>query len=140
MNYWPDNLKIEALDGKEFALLAPFSYVRPSGEVITVDTVRNGDKLYGFVTDFASIPRILWPIMSPFKFKRAATVHDYLYATGDRPREEADAILREAAYLDGCTTAEALAIWLGVRAGGWLPWRNNRKRKDIWYHWREIAA
>ena len=35
---------------------------------------------YGFVTDLASVPRILWPIIASFgKHSTAAVLHDYLY-------------------------------------------------------------
>lgn len=34
----------------------------------------------GFETDMASVPRILWNVISPFDTARAAVIHDYLYA------------------------------------------------------------
>lgn len=37
----------------------------------------------GFVSDLASVPRILWSIIPPWgKYYKAAIVHDYLYIQG----------------------------------------------------------
>lgn len=33
----------------------------------------------GFVTDMASVPRVLWNIIAPFDVARAAVIHDILY-------------------------------------------------------------
>jgi len=35
--------------------------------------------LSGFITDYASIPRFLWPILSPREIRRPAIFHDALY-------------------------------------------------------------
>lgn len=47
----------------------------------------------GFVTDFASIPRLFWRILPPWgSYNRAAVVHDFLYHTHYTTRAEADLI------------------------------------------------
>jgi Protein of unknown function (DUF1353) len=47
----------------------------------------------GFVTDFASVPETFWSSVRPDSdYLYAVIVHDYLYWTQDRPREEADEI------------------------------------------------
>lgn len=73
----------------------------------------------GFVTDFASVPRI------PLAFMlfgnvghRSATVHDYLYQTGQVTREEADAIFKELLAEEGAGSLRANLMHLGVRLGG----------------------
>ena len=33
----------------------------------------------GFVTDLASVPRVMWGLISPFDLARAAIIHDQLY-------------------------------------------------------------
>ena len=35
----------------------------------------------GMKTDLASVPRIIWNLISPWDVARAATIHDHLYAT-----------------------------------------------------------
>lgn len=85
--------------------------------------VMAGDKLIrvpdGFVTDFASVPRI------PLAFTlfggigdRAATVHDWLYSTGEVPRQEADEILKSLLEEEGAGTVRASLMYAGVRIGG----------------------
>ena len=45
----------------------------------------------GFVTDFASIPPIFYSVLRPDgEYAYAAVIHDYLYWTQTRPREDAD--------------------------------------------------
>lgn len=72
-----------------------------------------------FETDFASVPRV------PFVFDlvgdtahAAATLHDYLYATGELPRATADAVLREAAIVSGVLPWRAWMMYLAVRTFG----------------------
>ncbi|APB98500.1 DUF1353 domain-containing protein [Polynucleobacter asymbioticus] len=83
----------------------------------------------GFVTDFASVPRI--PIAFWFfgdRANQAATLHDWLYTTDSklthpvRDRETADAILKEASLAQGVPTWVAYALWAGVRIGGESHW------------------
>lgn len=77
----------------------------------------------GFVTDFASVPRI------PVAFllvgdtaHQAAVVHDWLYTSHELSRAQADAVLREAATLAGVPAWRAWLMWAGVRLGGFGPW------------------
>lgn len=79
----------------------------------------------GYVTDLASIPRVLWPIVgSPYdpRFAKAATVHDYLYSTKQVPREEADKELKTLLRLAGVPRWKCQAMYLAVRAFGGLHW------------------
>ena len=74
----------------------------------------------GFVTDFASVPRI--PLAFDWLGDRgnlAATLHDRLYSKPHMVRRAmADRILLEALIVQGVPRLAALAIWLGVRIGG----------------------
>jgi hypothetical protein len=80
----------------------------------------------GFVTDLASVPRIV-----PFAYalfgntsNEAAVVHDYLYsAPHSTTREMADAVLREASAVTRVAAWRRWPMWLGVRVFGWLHWR-----------------
>jgi hypothetical protein len=65
------DIDITALnDGRTYKLLEPLI----SNEVV-VPT--------GFITDFASVPRLFWNIVPPNgKYRNAAIIHDYMYVYG----------------------------------------------------------
>lgn len=96
-------------------LLQPLVYSSELAGMITVPA--------GFVTDFASVPRI------PVAFllagdcgQEAAVIHDFLYTTHQVPRETADAVLREALLVGDEPAWRAWLMWAGVRVGGAHPW------------------
>jgi hypothetical protein len=95
-------------------LLASFSYdvgAEGSGDTIRVPV--------GFETDFASIPRLLWIIEPPLGDSgKAAVLHDWLYETGERSREAADAIFREAMGVLGVHPVKVWLMWAAVRLFG----------------------
>lgn len=77
----------------------------------------------GFVTDFASVPRL------PVAFAlfgdtshEAATVHDWLYTSHIVPRNVADAVLREASQVSGVPAWRRWPMWAGVRLFGGSHW------------------
>jgi len=77
----------------------------------------------GFISDGATVPRILWPIMPPWgdKGTRAAILHDYLlsilkpndpeYAA---KRTDADRQFQLALLALGVNPVRALICWAGV--------------------------
>ncbi len=88
----------------------------------------------GFVTDFASVPRI------PFIFDLAgdtahiaAVVHDYLYQThvDADSRRVADKVFLEAMGVSKITKWRALAMYLGVRFGGSSSWKSGPQRFKV---------
>lgn len=84
----------------------------------------------GFVTDLASIPWPLWSFLRPDgNYAAAAIIHDYLYWTQTRPREEADEILKFAMQDLRIDTVRIDAIYLAVRAKGQSPWDENAQLK-----------
>jgi hypothetical protein len=77
----------------------------------------------GFVTNFASVPRI--PVVYELAgdtSSAAATVHDYLYSTHIVSRDVADAVLREASAATAVPWWRRQLMWAGVRAFGWSHW------------------
>jgi hypothetical protein len=71
----------------------------------------------GFVTDFASVPRLFWPIFPPSgKWNRAAVVHDYLCTTKTCSRFMADAVFREAMRELGVPRWRRVLMYYAVRA------------------------
>lgn len=84
----------------------------------------------GFVTDLASIPRVFFSLLRPDgTYTYPAIVHDYLYWTQERSREESDTIFKlgmQDFEIAGPTIA---TIHKAVRSGGHVSWRKNAKRK-----------
>jgi hypothetical protein len=87
-----DPLVIEELDGRNFRVVQEFDYHTD------VDTLFVIHIPAGFLTDFASVPKILWNILPPNgQYGKAAVVHDYCYRTpGFCTKDEADSVFLEA--------------------------------------------
>lgn len=116
----------EADDGDHWKLLSEFDYERGrlgSGDIIRVPV--------GFITDFASVPRILWNILPPIGLAgKAAVIHDWLYSGQPFSRAACDGIYLEAMKALGVGWAVRYSMYAGVRAGGWAAWREHQKRGD----------
>ena len=77
----------------------------------------------GYVTDFASIPRAVHFIISPFgKHAEAAVIHDWLYALGTpkdrKSRRTADKAFAKALKLLEVNFFKRTIMYLAVRLGG----------------------
>lgn len=104
------SLDVRYIDGKDWMLLAPL-IVMAGDNLIRVPS--------GFVTDFASVPRIPLAFMLFGNIgHRSATVHDWLYSTGEVSRQEADEILKELLSEEGAGGIRANLMYAGVRLGG----------------------
>lgn len=137
-------LELEYLDGEFFKVTAPFDYAvgAPDSPIVVHVPV-------GFLTDFASIPRVLWNILPPTSwYGKAAVIHDFLYQHGQVDaftitQRYADDVLNEAM---GVLAAAALevhdsiagefrlwadreAIYEGVRIGGFVTWDKYRRQQ-----------
>lgn len=125
MSRFTSELKIKVIDnGKNFENLLKFEYYRENNkdEVIVVPK--------GFVTNFASIPRLFWSIYPPlgygkgFNYAKSAMLHDYLYSkgaltTGARmPRKECDLIFLESMLAVGVYKFNAYLFYYCVRLFG----------------------
>ena len=73
-------------DGLKWLLLEPFEFYERAidGPGFVIKS--------GFITDFASVPRLLWPIFPPFspEYGKAAVLHDGLYSSKIVTRKRAD--------------------------------------------------
>lgn len=99
---------------RQFRLLEPFCYY---GKGIRVELPA------GSTTDFASIPRILWPILDPQgEYSWIAVVHDHCYRHGTHSREVSDAILLEGMRESGVPKWQMWAVYLAVRCFGWISY------------------
>lgn len=119
-------LRISRFREPIYFLIAPISWTpNPGQERYKAVTVPPG-----FVTDLASIPRIFYSLLRPDgEYAYAAVVHDYLYWTQTRSREEADHIFKMAMqdFEIGAVTIET--IYRAVRHGGKAAWNGNAKKK-----------
>lgn len=117
-------LVVQELD--EFAgtwqLQAPLVYQSDLlGKIVTAPA--------GFVTDFASVPRILGVYdLEGGRCNKAATIHDLLYTLGSAgamqiDRATADGVLREAILASGYSAVTAALFYAAVRAGGASHWK-----------------
>jgi Protein of unknown function (DUF1353) len=84
----------------------------------------------GFVTDFASIPRAFWSFLRPDgEYTYPAIVHDWMYWSQERPKEEADEILKFGMQDFDIEPATVQTIYQAVRLAGGAAWRGNARLK-----------
>lgn len=111
-------MKIEYITPLRLTLIADSKYQLDEPFYFSID----GTELSvpdGFITDFASVPRVpVFYLMTANKGNRAAVIHDWLYATGIVSREYADAIYYHALLADGVNSVVARIMYTGVRLGG----------------------
>jgi hypothetical protein len=103
-------------DGEQWRLLAPLMFQSDVADRTIVVPK-------GFVTNFASVPRI--PVVYELcgnTSSKAATIHDYLYTSHETSRAVADAVLREASAATGVPLWRRAVMWAGVRVAGWTHW------------------
>ena len=111
------DLRVQRRDDGKWVTVAPTTYYNlPEGVgLITIPE--------GFVTDFASVPRL--PFMFWFLGDRAdyaALLHDYLYATAKFSRAKCDALFRHVAEWEGVGFLSRWSMWAGIRLGGWVAY------------------
>ena len=119
-------LRISRFREPIYFLTAPISWTpNPGQERYAAVTVPKG-----FVTDFASIPRPFWSALRPDgEYAYAAVVHDYLYWTQTRSREEADDILKMAMEDFDVGTVKVGAIYIAAHLAGKAAWNGNTQKK-----------
>lgn len=84
----------------------------------------------GFVTDFASIPRVFWSTLRPDgEYAYAAIIHDYLYWVQAESREDADLVFKLGMENLGVGAAKISLIYNAVRIFGSLSWDENERLK-----------
>jgi hypothetical protein len=111
----------EGCDGgrQQYVLDRDFAYNSPAFGPIVAPA--------GLVTDFASVPRLVWTYLSPEDpcILYGSIVHDWLYQQGGRlpmrrlSRAECDAVLREAMLICGARQRQAAIVhralsWFGA--------------------------
>jgi len=127
MSNFTTPLIIEPIDERRWRLVEPFEYhvgSYPSNEVIVVPA--------GFITDFASVPRIFWPIFLPYgRYGKAAVVHDYCYRTGIYSRKRSDQIFLEAMTVLKVKPWRRYVLYFCVRLFSKPSWERYRKVNHV---------
>jgi hypothetical protein len=128
MSQFTEALVVSPLaDGKTWVLVQPFEYdrgVKGSGNPIHVEA--------RFMTDFASVPRLLWVVLPKWgKYGNATVIHDWLYWSQEHfSRAAADDVFLEAmTVLDVCPVQKYAMYW-AVRLFGWWAWTKNKWERD----------
>lgn len=123
-----EELDLRWVDGETWIVRKPYVYRAPDGTVVVP---------VGTPTDFASIPRPLWPALPPTgPYGPAAVLHDFMFRTGrwspDGPRcsmRDANRVLHLAMVDLRCVPKwQRMAVDAGVFVGGWVQWRKYRNR------------
>ncbi len=119
-------LKVSRFWEPIYFLTAPISWTpNPGQERYKAVTVPKG-----FVTDLASVPRIFFSALRPDgEYAYAAVVHDYLYWTQARSRDEADDILKIAMEDFKVGSVKVGAIYTAVHLLGKAAWNGNAEKK-----------
>lgn len=92
----------------------------------------------GFMSDFASVPRLLrWYVSrngSPIQV--AAVIHDFLYSARTYPRAYADRVFYVTLRALQTPAVRARILWLAVRLGGLGAYRTGQRRRMLDGAWR----
>jgi len=128
MSAFTENLIVSPLpNGKTWVLRKDFSYdvgEEGSGETIKVPA--------GFITDFASVPRLFWIFFPKWgKYGNAAVIHDYLYWVQESkyPKKKADEIFLEGMFVLNVKKCTAKILYWSVKYFACLAWKGNKKDK-----------
>ena len=84
----------------------------------------------GFVTDFATVPRVFWFVIPPWgRYGKAAVLHDYLYAQQRSSRKRCDRIFKHAMKILSVPRWKVFLIYNSVKLFGWISY--NKKGKQL---------
>jgi hypothetical protein len=121
---------VEPIDAKRWILTEPLRYVGERDEFIVPE---------GYVTDFASVPRlVVWLVPSYGLYTKAAILHDWLITdalpTGRITSNDVDGLFRRALRELGVPPVKRWLMWTAVRWGAAF----SRRRSAGW--WRSAPG
>lgn len=131
MSKFTSPLQVEALPDGSWMLLAPFEYhigTEESKKVIKIKT--------GFITDFASVPKLFWNIFPPYapSYGKAAVIHDALYCNKFFTRKRSDDIFLEGMKVLKASRFTRYSIYWAVRLFASFAWKGHKKsNKHVTY-------
>lgn len=139
MGQFTSPAELELLDDYKWRLLEPFEYYTEDvglgreafyhgykrGGRVTGGLVEGLCLTYyvcvpaGYITDLASVPRVLWNVFPPHgKYAKAAIVHDYLYSNAIGSKLWADKVFLEAMAVLGVPRWRRWIMYFAVRLFG----------------------
>jgi len=104
-------------------------------ELISDFNISVNERVYtipkGFITDFASTPRISWVLFpsSEGLYKIPSVLHDWLYTSGEVDREYADKVFYYFMLQKGVNIIKARIIYYSVRLFGSKHYTNRNLYK-----------
>lgn len=105
------DLTVSPSIGDNWQLRENLIYISNNGDAYTVPK--------NFITDLASIPRVIRSIFAVnSKHRQAAVLHDYLYTKKHISRKMADELFYEAMINSNVTKWKAKLFYYAVRIGG----------------------
>lgn len=126
MSRFLEPLDVTTEDGCIWTVNEPMDY--------EVGSLGSGERIQvpkGQKTDFGSIPRIFWNLISPIgRGTRGYVLHDYLYTVQMYTRSKSDNILLEALEVLGISWITRWTVYLGVRSGGFLAWKAHSEENN----------
>ncbi|WNW11238.1 DUF1353 domain-containing protein [Pseudomonas sp. DTU_2021_1001937_2_SI_NGA_ILE_001] len=105
-----DPLVLQAYAKGEWVLMSDFRYQAADGTIYTAPKY--------FITDLASTPWIVKPLLSGIEDRACGVIHDLLYCDNRLPRVVCDALFYEMLLVAGADKKRAGLMHLGLRVGG----------------------
>jgi hypothetical protein len=103
---------------KQWTLVSPF--------IFTVDGVEYVVPV-GFYTDFASVPKIFWNLISPYDLGYGPIPHDFGYFTGIESKEYWDNVFNACMEKDQVRDWKRIVAYIAVSKFGSGTYNNYRK-------------
>lgn len=125
INPFPKKLEAKFIGRGRWKLIRPFVYNSKIGGKIEAPI--------DFVSDGASIPRIVWTIMgSPWsgRYASGSVIHDFLYYKQKLSRKKCDLIFLESMRALGVSWWKRIVIFGSLRMFGWIGWNNRAYQID----------
>lgn len=130
---WSDAIGKQFTGAPALFAFADMDYFALTGQIQwTPDAYRTGAVTvpHGFVTDFASVPRLFWSMLPPMgRYGYAAVFHDFAYWEQNVSRAEADALFRDTMIELQVSTWTRHLLYYSVRWFGFPAWRSNAALK-----------
>lgn len=124
MSQFTTDLIVSPINDTEWKLIKGFEYhigQYPSNDIIIVPP--------GFITNFASVPRIFWSIIPPYgKYGKASVIHDYCYKTACYNRKRCDDIFYEGMKVLNVLPWKRFVMYWCVRIFAYYSWQKKRRQ------------
>lgn len=123
MSSFTTPLRFEEVGVQSWKILETFIYWREdegAGDPVLVPE--------GFITDGASVPKILWSIFPPVGdlYSKAAVIHDLMYQAELFDRATCDKIFLEAMAVLKVPRWKRWSMYTAVRLAGWKVWMDHK--------------